>query len=79
MLDPGPCHSCPLATGILITPTGVHHTCKPEDWRICDLLYHSSKAATESDIRRRHFHRGRALVQKTRNVVQLFRRASARY
>lgn len=28
MLDPGPCHTCPLATGILFTPTGLHHTCK---------------------------------------------------
>jgi hypothetical protein len=78
MLDPGPCHTCPLATGLLATPSGVHHTCKPEDWRLCDLFYRASKARTEPEIRRRRFHRGRALVQKTRTVIQLFQRSSAR-
>ena len=78
MLDPGPCHTCPLATGILITPTGVHHTCKPEDWRLCDLLYHASKAVAEPEIRPRRFPHGGALARKTRTVVQLFRRAPAR-
>ena len=75
MLDPGPCHSCPHATGILVTPTGVHRTCTPEDWRICDLLYHASKAAAQRESRRRRFYRGRVLVRKTRTIVQLFRRA----
>lgn len=49
MLDPGPCHTCPLATGILFTPTGLHHTCKPEDWRFCNLLYRTSKSATQAE------------------------------
>ena len=78
MLDTGPCHTCPIAVGILVSPSGVHRTCKPEDWRLCGLLYQASKAATEPEVRRRRFHRGRALVQKTRTIVHLLQRSSAR-
>jgi hypothetical protein len=78
MLDPGPCHTCPLATGILFTPTGLHHTCKPEDWRLCNLLYRTSKGATQAEMRHRSLRRGWAAVRKTLTLVQLFRRSSAR-
>jgi hypothetical protein len=75
MLDSGPCHACPLATGILATPTGVHRTCKPEHWQLCNLLYCASKAETEPETRRSRVYRGRNLVRKTRTVAQLFARS----
>lgn len=77
MLDSGPCHTCPLATGILLTPNGAHHACKPEDWSLCNLLYLTSKA-TQIEKRHRRFPSGWAIVRKTRTVVRLFRRSMAR-
>ena len=78
MLDPGPCHTCPLATGIFVTPNGVHHTCKPENWQICDLLYRTSKAATEAERRHRGLLRGWALVRTTRTIARFVERSLAR-
>lgn len=78
MLDPGPCHTCPLATGILVTPNGVHRTCNPEDWQLCNLLYRTSKTASGADRRHRSLRRGWAVMRKTGTLVRFFRRSLAR-
>ncbi len=75
MLDPGPCQTCPLATGIFVTPNGVHHTCNPEDWAMCDLLYRTSQAVAAAEMRSRRSYAQWAAC-KTRRVVRLFRRGS---
>jgi hypothetical protein len=41
--DLGPCQTCPRATGVLMVPTGLYHVCRPEEWRVCNVLYHASK------------------------------------
>ncbi len=80
MLDPGPCQTCPRATGTLLTPTGVYHTCPPEEWRVCKALYRASKAtaATGLEMRRKSHRREWALVRKSRSITQLVRRLSAK-
>jgi hypothetical protein len=80
MLDAGPCRTCPRAAGILISPSGLAHTCAPEEWGVCNVLHRWSKTATATGLepRSRNHRRGWRLVRKTRIAVQLFRRSLAR-
>jgi hypothetical protein len=61
--DLGPCQTCPRATGVLMAPTGLYHICQPEEWQVCNVLYHASKAVTGAALktRRRSRHLGWAL------------------
>jgi hypothetical protein len=38
----GPCYTCPGAMGILLTPTGLHRVCGPEQWRCCEVTFRTS-------------------------------------
>ncbi len=77
MPDSGPCHACPRATGVLTAPTGLSHTCPPEEWRVCNVLYRWSKAGTAPGPkpRSRSYRRGWPLPRKARIAVRLFRRS----
>ena len=44
--DLGPCHACPRATGVMAAPTGPYHTCPPDEWRVCNVLYRANMPAT---------------------------------
>ena len=40
--DLGPCYTCPSAIGILLTQTGLHRVCNPEEWQHCDVTFRTS-------------------------------------
>lgn len=60
--DLGPCQTCPRATGVLAAPTGLYHTCPPDEWQVCNVLYRASMpAATDGRVHRTLHHRARTL------------------
>jgi len=66
MLDAGPCRTCPRAAGILVTPTGLTHTCTPEEWRVCTVPLEQNRHCHGQEPQSRNHHREWPLARKTR-------------